>query len=101
MVERLRAIPKRILEWWNKFSPRQKTIIVCALAGVVLAVGILVYALTRPQYEIIMTCETSKETSQVTDILKANSITYKTSQDALTVSVLKSQQVLRIRTHAR
>lgn len=91
MVDRLKEIPKKIMEWWNKFSPKQKTIIVCVLAGVVLAVGILVYALTRPQYEVIMTCETSKETSQVTDILKENAITYKTSQDALTVSVLKSQ----------
>lgn len=91
MADRLKEIPKKILEWWNKFSPKQKTMIVCAFAGVIMAIGILVYAVTRPQYEVIMTCETSKETSEVTSILESNAITYKTSPDALTVSVLKNQ----------
>lgn len=91
MADRLREIPKRILEWWNKFSPRQKTMIVSAFAGVILAIGILAYALTRPQYEEIMVCETSKETSEVTAILDNNNITNKISPDALTVYVLKDQ----------
>lgn len=91
MADRLREIPKKILEWWNKFSPKQKTMIVCAFAGVMLAGGILVYCIGKPQYEVLMTCENSKETSQITTILDSNAITYKTSQDALTISVLKSQ----------
>lgn len=88
MADKLREIPKKLLEWWNKFSPKQKTVIVCVAAAVVLAVGILSYALTRPQYTVIANCETSKEASEITALLDANDYTYKTSTDALTVSVL-------------
>lgn len=91
MADRLKELPKKILEWWNKFSPKQKTILVCVVAGIVLAVGIMGYVLTRPQYEKILTCETSKEASEVTAILDSNSITYRTSNDALTIFVLKEQ----------
>ena len=28
MVQKLQSIPKKILEWWNKFDTKQKTIIV-------------------------------------------------------------------------
>ncbi len=91
MADRLREIPKKILEWWNKFSPKQKTMIVCAMAGVLLAGGILVYALTRPQYELLGSYESPKETSEVTAILDNNGITNKTSEDAKSVFVLKSQ----------
>lgn len=91
MADRLREIPKKILEWWNKFSPKQKTILVCVVAGIVLAVGIMTYVLTRPQYEKILTCETSKEAAEVTSILESNDINYITSTDTLTISVLKEQ----------
>lgn len=91
MADRLREIPKKLLEWWNKFTPKQKTIIVCIIAGIALAIGILSYVLTRPQYEKILTCETSKEASEVTTLLDNNSITYITSSDTLTISVLKDQ----------
>ena len=48
MTERLRAIPARLLEWWNRFTSKQKTIIICITAGVVIALAILVTVLTRP-----------------------------------------------------
>jgi flagellar M-ring protein FliF len=88
MVDRLKEIPKKLLEWWNKFSPKQKTIIVCAVAGIALAIGILSYALTRPQYTVIANCETSKEASEITDLLDSNGYKYQISTDATTVSVL-------------
>ena len=33
MIDRLREIPQRILEWWNKFTTKQKTIIISVAAG--------------------------------------------------------------------
>ena len=39
MADKLKQIPKKLLDWWNKFSPKQKTILVCALAGVILTVS--------------------------------------------------------------
>ncbi len=92
MIERLREIPQRILEWWNKFSSRQKTIIVSVAAGVIVAFAVLITILTRPVYEILVNTESTKETSEITEILDGESINYQVSTDGLQIKVLKSQK---------
>ena len=91
MVERLRQIPQKFLEWWNKFESKQKTIIVSATLGVLVALVILVTLLTRPVYETLVVCESTKEASQIIELLEGDGITYKTSDDGYQISVLKSQ----------
>jgi len=93
MVERLRQIPAKIAEWWNKFESRQKTIIVAIAAGVVIALAILVTVLSRPVYEVIVTCDSTKEASQIIELFEGAdpAISYKTSTDGYQISVLKSQ----------
>lgn len=94
MVDKIKQIPKKILEWWNKFSSKQKTIIVSVAAGVIVAFAILITVLTKPVYTILATCDSTKETSQITELLDGASpaITYKVSTDGLQVQVLKSQE---------
>ena len=92
MVDRLKEIPKKILEWWNKFTTRQKTIIISIAAGVILALAILVTLLTRKTYVTLATCETTAEAAEIVDLLESNSLDYKTSTDGTIVSVLDSQE---------
>ncbi|MBR4169046.1 MAG: flagellar M-ring protein FliF [Lachnospiraceae bacterium] len=89
MMERLRQIPQKILDWWNKFTAKQKTIIISVTAGVILALAILVTILTRPQYETLITCETAKTASEITALLEGDSIEYQTTDDGLVISVRK------------
>ena len=91
MADKLKEIPKKILEWWNKFTAKQKTIIICIAAGVILALAILITALTRPQYELLVTAESTKEASTVTELLDGASLNYQVSDDGLQISILKSQ----------
>ena len=93
MVDKLREIPKKILEWWNKFSSKQKTIIVSVAAGVIVAFAILITLLTRPVYEPLVTCESTKEAATITELLDNASpaISYKVSTDGYQISVLKKQ----------
>ena len=42
MQDRLRQLLERVQEWWNKFTARQKTLIISVAAGVILALAILV-----------------------------------------------------------
>lgn len=93
MVERLRQIPGKILEWWNKFESKQKTIIVSVVLGVIVAFVVLVSILSRPVYETIVTCDSTKEASAIVDLLDGAdpAITYKVSEDGYQISVLKSQ----------
>ena len=91
MTDRLKAIPARVLEWWNKFTSKQKTIIICIAAGIIIALAILVTVLTRPQYELLANCESTKEASQITELLDGASITYTVSDDGYQIKVLSEQ----------
>lgn len=87
MPDKLKQILAKIRDWWNKFTIRQKSIIVIMATAVVFTVGILVYVLSRPQYITLMRCDTAKQSSEVMDILQSNNILCKTDSNALTISV--------------
>ncbi len=89
MVDRLRELLQRILEWWNRFTAKQKTIIISVAAGVILALAILGTVLTRPQYETLITCESTKQASEITALLDGESIPYNITDDGLIISVMK------------
>ncbi len=91
MQERLRELLNRVIEWWKGLTTRQKTILVSVTSVILLAFVILVTALTRPQYTLLATCETTKETAQIRDLLDNESITYEISTDGLEIRVLTSQ----------
>lgn len=92
MQEKLKEIPKKILEWWNKFSVKQKLIICGAAAGVLTIVIILVTFLTKPKYTDLLTCETTKQAAEVVELLEGESLTYKTSEDGLQIEILAKQE---------
>ena len=92
MLDRIREIPKRILEWWDKFTTRQKTIIISIAAGVILALALLVTLLTRKTYVTLATCETTAEAAEIVELLESNGLEYQTSTDGTIVSVLESQE---------
>ena len=50
MPDRIKKILDKVLAWWNKFTTKQKTIIVGASAAVIFTFAILIWAFTRPQY---------------------------------------------------
>lgn len=91
MADRLKGLLNKVLEWWNKFTAKQKTIIISAAAGIVLTVAIIAAVLTRPQYVTLIQCETTKQASEVVNLLDGEGITYKVSDDGLLVKVLEKQ----------
>ena len=92
MPERLKEILAKVRDWWNRFTSRQKTLIVTISAAVVFTFGILIYVLTRPDYITLMRCDNAKESSEVVAILDSNDIEYKTDANALTISVLEKDK---------
>lgn len=87
MADKLKEIPAKILAWWNKFTSKQKSIIIGIAAVVVFTFAILVYVFTKPQYEEIITCESSQDAAEVVDILESAGIAYQASADGLVLSV--------------
>ena len=92
MLNRLQKLPAKLLEWWNKFTSKQKTIIICVIAGVILLFSALIWALTRDQYKLLVTCETTKEAAAIQELLEAQELTYKVSDDGTQISILTSQE---------
>ncbi|MDD5900459.1 MAG: hypothetical protein PUC73_06135 [Lachnospiraceae bacterium] len=92
MQERLKQLPKRLLELWNKYTSKQKTIIVSVFSGVVLALAILIVLLSRTKYVTLSTFETTNMATGVVQLLGENGIKYKLLNDNLTVEVDKKRQ---------
>ncbi len=92
MAERLRALWQKVLDWWNQFTAKQKTLIVGAGTVVLLTIIILVTVLNQPQYITLAQATSTKEASEIKELLDSNSINYKMSDDGLEFKVLKKDQ---------
>ena len=91
IIEKLRELGNRIMEWWNRFTSKQKTLIVAVVAALIIALVIIVSSLTRPEYVLLRECETTKEASEVIDLLEGEGYKYQITDDGLTISILKEQ----------
>ena len=91
MADKLKEIPGKALEWWNKFTSRQKTIIIAIVAVVIFTFAIIIYTFSRPQYTRLGTYESSTTTAEIVKILDDAGITHKETADALTIDVLSTQ----------
>lgn len=87
MTERIKQIPQKLLEFWNRYTSKQKTIIISVVAVVFLMIVILSYILSRPTYVELTKCEDNKSASDIISVLNENSIQneYDTSTNIITV----------------
>lgn len=92
MTDKVKELLEKVLEWWNRFTTKQKTILISAGAGIVLFIAIIATALNRPQYVPLLNCETTKEAAEVTELLEGNEIKYWVSKDGYQIKVLESQE---------
>ncbi|MBQ8591440.1 MAG: flagellar M-ring protein FliF [Lachnospiraceae bacterium] len=92
LQERLKALPAQIMMWWNKFTSKQKTLIICVSAGVILTLVILVTVLAQPKYVLLADCDSTKEASAIVDLLESAGYDYLTTDDGLQISILAEQE---------
>ena len=51
MPERFREILDKIIEWWKKFTNKQRIVLISITSVVILALVILAVVITRPMVE--------------------------------------------------
>lgn len=73
MPEQVQKYLTKIKEFWDKFDAKQKKIFISGLAVVVVAIGILIFVMTRTEYETLIACSTAQEAAEVKSLLDANS----------------------------
>lgn len=95
MADRLKEIQRKVLEWWNKYTTRQKSIIIGISAAVIFTFAILIYVFSRPQYVLLQECTATSETAEVKKILEDNGINdYQISSDGLRISVKEEDKAV-------
>lgn len=94
MVEKLKEIPKRILEWWNHFTSKQKSIIVGISAAVIFALAILIYSTSQTKYIDLITCESTAQAAEIVDVLEGAGILHEVSKDGLEITVDAEQEAV-------
>ena len=89
-MDKLRQIPRHLLDIWNKYTRKQKGIIISSVAIVIIALIILAVVIKRPNMQVVTTCSSYSEMSQVTKLLTDNGYAYTTNDATMTVSVDKT-----------
>ncbi len=89
MPDKLNEIKDKTLGYWNKFDKKQKKIIISVFAVVVIALGVLGWAVSRPSYETLIKCTSASDAAEVKKLLDSESKNYELSEDGLTFTVNK------------
>lgn len=65
MVDKLKDILQKLIEFWNKYSAKQKAIIISVIVTILLAIGILAFTLTRTTYTHLVTLADEESVTQM------------------------------------
>lgn len=87
MLDKLKTIQTKIVEFWNRFTSKQKTMIICIAAAVVFTLVALVVLLNRTTYVEIVTFDNTTDASAAKEILTEEAIPFEFTNDGLTLSV--------------
>lgn len=91
MADKLKELLAKVKEWWNKFTTKQKSIIVGIAAAVVFTFAIIIYIFSQPQYTRLTTCETTAQSAEIIDILDDAGISHREDTSGLKIEVETSQ----------
>lgn len=98
MLDKLKEMPEKLLEFWNKYTAKQKAIIISVIVTVLLAIVILVFVLTRTQYTHLVTLSDGASVTELHELLDNDGIAYKTENTStgfeITVDQSKTTEAL-------
>lgn len=82
MMDQLIAMKDKIVAFWNKYTTRQKTVIICVVLGVFFALVLLSYFLTRPVYTHLATFSDAGLANTLSEALEGKNIKHNMDTDA-------------------
>ena len=88
MPEQIKKVIDKVVEWWKKFSTRQRIFMISITAVLILALIILYAVVSRPVMVELYKAEDAKEAAEIKELLDSDtSIDYEIGKDNLTFSV--------------
>ena len=92
MNERLKEVQKRVVDFWNKYNRKQKTLMISITLAVIVLLIILAVVFNKPDYVTLVECESASVASDVKDSLNDAGIEF-TISDNYVVKVNKEDKV--------
>ena len=80
MLDKIKDIVQKLIEFWNKYSAKQKAIIISVIGAVLISIGILTFVLNHTTYTHLVTLEEEEGVTQLQDLLDGERISYETKQ---------------------
>ncbi|MCI8962814.1 MAG: hypothetical protein HFG37_03765 [Eubacterium sp.] len=82
MMDQLIAMKDKIVAFWNKYTTRQKTVIICVVLAVFFALVLLFHFMTRPVYTHLATFSDAGLANTLSEALEGKNIKYEMDTDA-------------------
>lgn len=87
MLDRLKSIQAKIVEFWNRFTSKQKTLIISISAAVILTLVALVLLLNRAKYVELVTFDNTADAAAAKEVLDEAGIQFTVSGNGLVFTV--------------
>ena len=91
MGEWFKQLPAKIVEFWNKYTAKQKTLFLSIVAAVVITLVALIILLNRTVYAPLATYEDQATAAEAVNLLEENGYEVRISDDALSIEVAEDQ----------
>lgn len=93
MNEKLKDVQTKVLEFWNKYDKKRKVQLISVVVSIIIMLVILALVVSKTSYTALIECEDTVTAASITDILKTNSIDFKTENEGLTILVDENKLV--------
>ncbi|WP_138493981.1 flagellar basal-body MS-ring/collar protein FliF [Paenibacillus pinistramenti] len=87
MNERLAQYRDKVVQYWNNFSKKQKTLFLSTAGIILLAIILLTIQFSKTEYEVAFTGLDSTDAAGIMAYLDSNGTSYKLSSDGKSISV--------------
>ena len=87
MREKVKEIPGKFKVFWDKYTSKQKTIVIAIICVVLIAIGVVAWLASRPTWSKFQVFDSVDDANTMTKALDDQSITWKASSDGKTIYV--------------
>lgn len=87
MREKVKEILEKFKVFWDKYTSKQKTIVIAIICVVLIAIGVVAWLASRPTWSKFQVFDSVDDANTMTKALDDQSITWKASSDGKTIYV--------------
>ena len=76
MEEKLKDVQKKVVDFWNKYNRKQRTLMISIVLALAVFCTVMVLLLNKTEYVVLVECESASQASEVKEELTDAGILY-------------------------